>query len=298
MPVYSLDGLVPVVHPSAFVHPQAVLLGDVIIGAHCYVGPGASLRGDFGRIIMSAGANVQDCCVLHSFPDKDALLEEEAHIGHAAVLHGCTIRRGALIGIGAILMDGAIVEEEAFVGAASFVREAELAVDAPPFDLELGRLGRDAGRPEHQGVHLTAAELRLLPLLATHLSFPEIAGEMFLSRHTVKSQAISIYRKLGASSRSQAITLSRELGLQPIILSTGMATLDQTLIEAARIDGAGFFTGVLLRDQDVDCRDHQQREQRAREPPADDRRFQKFAKSFHNNWAYAERAAAMLCSTH
>lgn len=122
MPVYSLDGLVPVVHPSAFVHPQAVLLGDVIIGAHCYVGPGASLRGDFGRIIMSAGANVQDCCVLHSFPDKDALLEEEAHIGHAAVLHGCTIRRGALIGIGAILMDGAIVEEEAFVGAASFVR--------------------------------------------------------------------------------------------------------------------------------------------------------------------------------
>ena len=122
MPVYSLDGLVPVVHPSAFVHPQAVLIGDVLIGAQCYVGPGASLRGDFGRILLSAGSNVQDCCVLHSFPDKDALLEEEAHIGHAAVLHGCTIRRGALIGIGAIVMDGAIVEQEAFVGAASFVR--------------------------------------------------------------------------------------------------------------------------------------------------------------------------------
>ena len=122
MSVYSLDGLVPVVDPSSFVHPQAALIGDVIIGANCYIGPGASLRGDFGRILMQGGSNVQDCCVLHSFPDKDMLLEEDAHIGHSAVLHGCTIRRGALIGIGAIIMDGAVVEEEAFVGAASFVR--------------------------------------------------------------------------------------------------------------------------------------------------------------------------------
>jgi len=122
MTVYSIDGLTPVVDPSAFVHPQAVLIGDVIIGVSCYIGPGASLRGDFGRIIVSAGSNVQDCCVLHSFPSKDTLLEEDVHIGHAAVLHGCTIRRGALIGIGAIVMDDVLVEEEAFVGAASFVR--------------------------------------------------------------------------------------------------------------------------------------------------------------------------------
>jgi len=122
MTVYCIDGLTPVVDPSAFVHPQAVLIGDVIIGAGCYIGPGASLRGDFGRIIVSAGSNVQDCCVLHSFPSKDTLLEEDSHIGHAAVLHGCTIRRGALIGIGAIVMDDVLVEEEAFVGAASFVR--------------------------------------------------------------------------------------------------------------------------------------------------------------------------------
>jgi phenylacetic acid degradation protein len=122
MPIYSLENLIPVVDPTAFVHPQAVLIGDVIIGPRCYVGPHAALRGDFGRIIMNAGSNVQDCCVLHSFPDKDALLEEDSHVGHAAVLHGCTIRRGALIGIGAIVMDGAVVEEEAFVGAASFVR--------------------------------------------------------------------------------------------------------------------------------------------------------------------------------
>jgi phenylacetic acid degradation protein len=122
MPIYSLEGFVPVVDPSAYVHPEAVLIGDVIIGAHCYVGPGASVRGDFGRIVIHEGSNVQDCCVLHSFPDTEALLEQDSHIGHSAVLHGCTIRRGALIGIGAIVMDGAVVEEEAFVGAASFVR--------------------------------------------------------------------------------------------------------------------------------------------------------------------------------
>jgi phenylacetic acid degradation protein len=120
--VYSVDGLVPVVDPRAFVHPQATLIGDVIVAAGCYVGPGASLRGDFGRILMGAGSNVQDCCVLHSFPSKDTVLEEDAHVGHGAVLHGCIVRRGALIGIGAIVMDDAVVEEEAFVGAASFVR--------------------------------------------------------------------------------------------------------------------------------------------------------------------------------
>jgi phenylacetic acid degradation protein len=122
MASYSIDGLIPVVAPTAFVHPQAVLIGDVIVGERCYVGPCASLRGDFGRIIIAAGANVQDCCVLHSFPAKDTLLEEDAHVGHGAVLHGCIVRRGALIGIGAIVMDDAVVEEGAFVGAASFVR--------------------------------------------------------------------------------------------------------------------------------------------------------------------------------
>jgi phenylacetic acid degradation protein len=122
MGIYALDGLVPVVDPSAFVHPQASLIGDVIVGPGCYVGPGASLRGDFGRITLGEGANVQDCCILHSFPAHDTVLESEAHVGHAAVLHGCTIRRGVLVGIGAIVMDDVVVEEEAFVGAASFVR--------------------------------------------------------------------------------------------------------------------------------------------------------------------------------
>jgi phenylacetic acid degradation protein len=135
MAIYSIDGLIPVVAPGAFVHPQAVLIGDVIVGTRCYIGPCASLRGDLGRIIIGAGSNVQDSCVLHTFPARTTLLEEDAHIGHGAVLHGCTIRRGALIGIGAIIMDEAVVEEEAIVGAASFVRAGFIV---PPRSLVTG----------------------------------------------------------------------------------------------------------------------------------------------------------------
>ena len=88
MPAYSFEGFTPVVDARAFVHPLAVLIGDVRVGPDCYVAPGASLRGDFGRIILGAGSNVQDNCVLHSFPGQDVLLEEGSHVGHGAVLHG------------------------------------------------------------------------------------------------------------------------------------------------------------------------------------------------------------------
>ena len=121
MPCYSIDGVVPVVDPSAFVHPTAVLIGDVIVGPHCYVGPFASLRGDFGRIVLGAGANVQDNCVIHGSPKLDTVVEENGHIGHGAVLHACTVRRGALVGIKAVVMDEAEIGEEATVAACAFV---------------------------------------------------------------------------------------------------------------------------------------------------------------------------------
>jgi phenylacetic acid degradation protein len=140
MPVYALEGIVPVVDPTAFVHPQAVLIGDVVIGPRCYVGPGASLRGDMGPIVMGPGSNVQDNCVLHSFPSKEVRLEEDAHIGHCAVLHGCTVKRGALVGINAVLMDGVVVGEEALVGAASFVRAGFVV---PPRTLVTGAPARE-----------------------------------------------------------------------------------------------------------------------------------------------------------
>lgn len=121
MPCYSLDGIVPVIDPSAFVHPTAVLIGDVIVGPDCYVGPCASLRGDFGRIVLKAGANVQDTCVIHGFPKQDTLVEENGHIGHGAVLHSCVVRRDALVGMNAVVMDEAEVGAEAIVAACALV---------------------------------------------------------------------------------------------------------------------------------------------------------------------------------
>ena len=135
MPCYSYEGLVPVVDPTAFVHPTAVLIGDVIVGAGCYVGPGASLRGDFGRVILKDGSNLQDNCVMHSFPGQDAVIEEDGHVGHGAVLHGCVIGREALIGMNAVVMDGAEIGAGSFVGAMSFVRAGMIV---PPKTLVAG----------------------------------------------------------------------------------------------------------------------------------------------------------------
>jgi phenylacetic acid degradation protein len=120
--VYSIDGLVPVVHPGAFVHESAVLVGDVIVAAHAYIGPCACLRGDFGRIVVEEGANIQDTCMLHGFPGKDTVVGPEATIGHGAVLHGCVVRRGALVGMNCVVNDNAEVGEEAMVAALAFVR--------------------------------------------------------------------------------------------------------------------------------------------------------------------------------
>jgi len=122
MPCYAIDGLSPVVHPSAHVHPTAVLIGDVIVGPDCYVGPCASLRGDFGRIRLMTGANVQDTCVIHGFPDSDTVVEANGHIGHGAVLHGCVVRHDALVGMNAVVMDEAEVGAYSIVAACAFVR--------------------------------------------------------------------------------------------------------------------------------------------------------------------------------
>lgn len=122
MQIYSFEGLTPVVSPSAYVHPSAILIGDVIIGDHCYVGPAASLRGDFGRIIVHQGSNIQDTCVLHSFPRIDAVIEENGHIGHGAVIHACHIGKNVMVGMNAVIMDGALIGEYSIVAATSFVK--------------------------------------------------------------------------------------------------------------------------------------------------------------------------------
>lgn len=135
MPVYRLEGITPVVHPEAFVHETAVLIGDVLVGAGCYIGPHASLRGDFGRIVVERGANVQDTCVMHSFPGKDCVVERDGHIGHGAVLHGCRVGANAMVGMNAVVMDDAVIGESSIVAAAAFV---PAGFECPPRSLVMG----------------------------------------------------------------------------------------------------------------------------------------------------------------
>lgn len=120
---YKFKGFVPVVHPTAFVHPQATVTGNVIIGRHCYIGPGAALRGDWGAVVIEDGCNVQENCTLHMFPGKEVRLCEGAHIGHGAVIHGARIGPNCLVGMNAVVMDGVVLEKECIVGAMSFVKE-------------------------------------------------------------------------------------------------------------------------------------------------------------------------------
>jgi phenylacetic acid degradation protein len=122
MKVWSINGVTPVVDPSSFVHASAVLIGDVIVGPGCYVGPAASLRGDFGRIELRAGSNVQDCCVMHGFPGTDTVVEDNGHIGHGAILHGCIVKTNALVGMNAVVNDNAVIGESSIVAAMAFVK--------------------------------------------------------------------------------------------------------------------------------------------------------------------------------
>lgn len=135
--IYSFGPFIPVIHESAFVHPQAAVTGNVIIGRHVYVGPGAALRGDWGGIEIDDGCNVQENCTIHAFPGVTVVLEESAHIGHGAVIHGARIGRNALIGVNAVVMDHAVVGAGSIIGALTFVPsemiipERKVAVGAP-----------------------------------------------------------------------------------------------------------------------------------------------------------------------
>lgn len=137
MPCYRFDDYTPVVHPTAFVHPTAVLIGDVIVGPGCYIGPLASLRGDFGRLVLEEGANFQDTCVMHGFPGSDTVVGRNGHIGHGAVLHGCFIGEDVLVGMNAVVMDRARIGARSFVAATAFVKagfecpEQSLVVGSP-----------------------------------------------------------------------------------------------------------------------------------------------------------------------
>jgi phenylacetic acid degradation protein len=119
--IFEFDGYIPVVHDSAFIHPNATVTGNVIIGRDVYIGPGAAIRGDWGQIIIEDGCNVQENCTVHMFPGVTVRLEEGAHIGHGAIIHGASIGRNCLIGMNAVVMDRVVVGDESIVGALAFV---------------------------------------------------------------------------------------------------------------------------------------------------------------------------------
>jgi phenylacetic acid degradation protein len=123
--IYSFKGAIPVIHASAFVHPHAAVTGNVSIGKDVYIGPGAAIRGDWGRIVIEDGCNVQENCTIHMFPGVTVLLKEGAHIGHGAIIHGATIGRNCLIGMNSVIMDNAEIGDGSIIGALSFVRSGE-----------------------------------------------------------------------------------------------------------------------------------------------------------------------------
>lgn len=121
--IFEFNGYRPVVHESAFIHPNATVTGNVIIGKNVYIGPGAALRGDWGAIIIEDGCNVQENCTIHMFPGVTVHLKEAAHIGHGAIIHGATIGKNVLVGMNAVIMDRVIVGDNSLIGALCFVPE-------------------------------------------------------------------------------------------------------------------------------------------------------------------------------
>ena len=120
--IYSFNNYIPVVHETSFVHPQACVTGNVIIGKDVYVGPGAAIRGDWGKIIIEDGCNIQENCTVHMFPGVTVVLHQAAHIGHGAIIHGATIGKNCLVGMNAVIMDNVVLGDECIVGALSFIK--------------------------------------------------------------------------------------------------------------------------------------------------------------------------------
>ena len=120
--IYEFNGYKPIIDPSSFVHKEATIIGNVIVGKKVYVGPGASIRGDWGKITIKDGCNVQDNCTIHIFPGKDVILQENAHIGHGAIIHGANIGKNTLVGMNSVIMDDSNIGDECIIGALCFIK--------------------------------------------------------------------------------------------------------------------------------------------------------------------------------
>jgi len=127
--IFEYKGFIPVVDPTSFIHPQATVTGNVIIGKDVYVGPGAAIRGDWGEIVIGDGCNVQENCTLHMFPGKSVILKKDAHIGHGAIIHGATVGENVLVGMNAVIMDDVVVGTNCIIGALTFIKSEDIIPD-------------------------------------------------------------------------------------------------------------------------------------------------------------------------
>jgi carbonic anhydrase/acetyltransferase-like protein (isoleucine patch superfamily) len=189
--IYAFDGVRPVVHESAFVHPNAAVTGNVTIGRDVYIGPGAALRGDWGQIIIRDGCNVQENCTIHMFPGVTVVLEESAHIGHGAVVHGARIGRNSLIGMNAVVMDNAFVGAECIVGALTFV-PAEMQI--PPRKVVVGNPGKIVKDVSDEMIAWKTEGTRLYQALPARLHASLEACEPLREAPAERKQQVANYR--------------------------------------------------------------------------------------------------------
>lgn len=164
--IYAFKGFIPVVHETSFIHPQAAVTGNVIIGKNVYVGPGAAIRGDWGGIIIEDGCNIQENCTIHMFPGVTAVLKEGAHIGHGAVVHGAVIGKNCLIGMNSVIMDNVEIGDECVVGALSFIKANEKIA---PRSLLMGNPARVVKQVSDEMVSWKTAGTRLYQALPAEM---------------------------------------------------------------------------------------------------------------------------------
>jgi phenylacetic acid degradation protein len=188
---YEYKGIKPVVHETAFVHPQAVVTGNVIIGKHVYIGPGAAIRADFGKIIIEDGCNVQENCTIHMFPGVTVTLHENAHVGHGAIIHGASIGKNCLIGMNAVIMDEVVLGDECIVGALSFVKAKET------FEARSLIVGNPAKRIRHiddEMIHWKTEGTKVYQQLAIDCATELIACEPLREAHMQKQNDYAEYK--------------------------------------------------------------------------------------------------------
>lgn len=213
MPFYSFEGKVPIVHPSAFIHPEATLIGEVEVGEGCYVGPGARLRGDWGKIVVGPGCNIQENCVFHVIPDQAVILGPSCHIGHGAILHGPTLGYHVMVGMGAIIMDGAVLEDECciaagcIVGAGMRVPGNKLVVGSP------GKIVGDISEKLRRHLLWGTALYQALPA-SCHDSLRQVPKEAVLGITEV-GEWVEKGRLEPLSSVSRRLMESKEIRLKP-----------------------------------------------------------------------------------